>query len=289
MSAHQFYTWKLGDVHYLKRGWGEPLVLVHNLYAGASHEEFEHNVDELSRHFTVYAIDLLGFGLSDAPHVTYTANTYTTLVHDFLSDVVGAPAHVVAAGLSCAYVADVAVWRHEMIRTLTMICPRSEPTTTNVPRWVARLRHFLISSPALGSGFYDTLSSDVEITAFLTQCFANPARHVTRAKVDRLTDHAARPGGTYPYASLVTGFLDTDLLRTLPHVSVPVLLVWGRLAKPTPVEHSVRLNALLRKGRLEVVEGAGSWPHDEQSAAVNRLLIAFASSVDASARSVETA
>jgi pimeloyl-ACP methyl ester carboxylesterase len=55
-------------------------------------------------------------------------------------------------------------------------------------------------------------------------------------------------------------------------VRTPILLVWGRHARPTPVEHSVRLAALARYGRLEVIEGAGAWPHYEQSAAVNRLI-----------------
>jgi pimeloyl-ACP methyl ester carboxylesterase len=289
MSAQQFYAWKFGDIHYIKRGWGEPLVLVHNLYAGASHEEFEHNIDELAHHFTVYAVDLLGFGLSDAPHITYTANTYTTLLRDFLTEVIGGPAHLVAAGLSCGYAADIAVFRPDLVRSVTMICPRSEPTTTNLPRWIAALRHFLISSPVLGNGFYETLSSRWEISASLKHCFANPARHVTRAKLDRLTEHAGRPGGCYPYASLVTGYLDTDLLKILPHVDVPVLLLWGAQAKPTPVEHSVRLHALLRHGRLEVVNQAGSWPHDEQSVLVNSLIERFSLAIETPSRPAETA
>ncbi len=285
----QFYTWKSHDIHYIKRGWDEPLVLVHNLYAGASHEEFERNIDALSRHFTVYAIDLLGFGLSDAPHIRYTANTYKTLVHDFLVNVVQQPAHLLAAGLSCAYIADVAVWRPHLVRSLTMICPRSEPTTSNLPKWIAAIRHFLISSPTIGSGYYETLSSDWEIHSFLQQCFANPKRHITREKISRMVEHAGRPGSAYPYASLVTGYLDTDLLKTLPHVHQPTLLIWGAQARPTPVEHSVRLHALLRRGRLDVVEAAGSWPHDEQSRVVNELIEAFVTNVDQTIQNVESA
>src|SRR5690349_18466242 len=103
MGSH-YFEWHHGDVHYLKRGLGDPLLLVHNLYPGASHEEFSFNVAELSRHFTVYAPDLLGFGDSSAPRRKYTAGLYIELVEDFAREVVGRPAHVVAAGLSCAYV-----------------------------------------------------------------------------------------------------------------------------------------------------------------------------------------
>ena len=273
--ATEFYEWKFGDVFYLKRGWGEPIVLLHNIYPGASHEEFEHNVAELARHFTVYAVDLLGFGRSDAPRLRYTANLYATLIHDFLVDVVGQPAHVVAAGLTCSYVADVAVWRHELVKSIAMLCPRSEPIGLDSPRWIAAIRHFLISSPTLGHGMYETLSSVFEVDAFLRGCFHNP-KHITRPKIDRLTANASQPGGAFPYASLVSGYLDSPLMRALPHVSMPTLLIWGREAKPTPVEHSVRLAAMLRKGQLHVVEQAGAWVHDEQSNIVNKLLCDFA-------------
>jgi pimeloyl-ACP methyl ester carboxylesterase len=67
--------------------------------------------------------------------------------------------------------------------------------------------------------------------------------------------------------------LDWSLLGSLPKVEVPILLVWGRQAKPTPVEHSVRLVAVARKCKLEVIEDAGAWVHHEQSAKVNRLIV----------------
>ena len=100
--ASRYYTWHHGKVHYQKRGMGDPLVLVHNVYPGASHEEYSHNLTELARHFTVYALDLLGFGESDAPRIKYTAGTYTELIFDFLREEVARPAHVVSSGLSCA-------------------------------------------------------------------------------------------------------------------------------------------------------------------------------------------
>ena len=37
----------------------------------------------------------------------------------------------------------------------------------------------------------------------------------------------------------------------------------------------MRLLAVSRNSRLEVVENAGAWVHDEQSAAVNRLVVRY--------------
>src|SRR5262245_27173953 len=107
MAAHE-YAWHHGNVYYVQKGMGDPLVLIHNLYPGADHQEYEHNINELARHFTVYAVDLLGFGRSDAPRIKYTADTYIELIFDFLREVVQAPASVISAGLTCAYVTEVA-------------------------------------------------------------------------------------------------------------------------------------------------------------------------------------
>jgi pimeloyl-ACP methyl ester carboxylesterase len=123
----------------------------------------------------------------------------------------------------------------------------------------------------VAAGYYETMTGTSELGGFLKNCFLNP-KHVTPDLVKRLHDNCRRKGSIHPYASLLTGYLDCHLLSSLPKVENPILLVWGRQARPTPVEHSVRLIAVARNSHLEVVEGAGAWVHYEQSAAVNRLL-----------------
>lgn len=281
--ASRYYSWCHGQVHYQRRGLGDPLVLVHNVYPGASHAEFSHNLNELARHFTVYAVDLLGFGDSDAPRLKYTSQHYVDLIGDFLRDVVGGPAHVMSAGLSCAYVSDVASREPGLFERIAFVCPRSEPTGLDLPRWAASVRRMLMTAPGLGADYYETVASRHEVTAYLKNCFHNE-RAVTPELVARLHEYASLPGAVGPYASLLTGYLDRPLLATLPRVTNPLLLIWGRHARPTPVEHSVRLLAMARNCRLRVIEDAGAWPHDEQSAAVDRLVVPFFNGEMAGAR-----
>src|SRR5215213_10536391 len=67
----RYYRWRGGDLAYAVAGEGEPLLLVHGMYAGASSFEFRKNFGELSRDFRVYALDLLGCGLSERPRRRY--------------------------------------------------------------------------------------------------------------------------------------------------------------------------------------------------------------------------
>lgn len=277
--ASRCYTWRgRHDVHFERRGLGDPLLLVHNVYPGASREEFVHNVAELAHHYTVYSPDLLGFGDSAAPRLKYTAGLYIDLLHDFIRDVI-APAHHLAphamsAGLSCAYLAEVAARDADALGRLVFVCPRSEPTGLDAPRWAARIQRLVLTTPGMGSGFYETAAGRYGIRQYLNGCFYDP-RGVTDDLVGRLLYNAHRPGSIHAYASLITGYLDHPLLESLPRVSNPLLLVWGRQARPTPVEHSVRLLALAQDVRLRVIERAGSWVHDERAAEVDRLVVPF--------------
>ena len=52
-------------VHYTKQGKGKPLILLHG-FAGSTYT-WRHLIPLLTDHYTVYAYDLLAFGLSDKP------------------------------------------------------------------------------------------------------------------------------------------------------------------------------------------------------------------------------
>src|SRR5207302_8755238 len=100
------YPWKYGDMFYEVKGKknAKPLLLIHGFAPGGSSHEWRKNIDALASQFRVYAIDLLGFGLSDRPSIDYTAETYTDLISDFIREVIAKPTVVVAHGSACGYV-----------------------------------------------------------------------------------------------------------------------------------------------------------------------------------------
>ncbi len=59
---------------------------------GASAYEMLPIMEGLAQHYRMYTPDLLGFGLSDAPDIDYTADIFVALCQDFLRDVVQQPA-----------------------------------------------------------------------------------------------------------------------------------------------------------------------------------------------------
>ena len=77
------YKWRLGNIHYTKTGTGKPILLVHDLAPASSGFEWKNLVGKLSETYTVYTIDLLGFGRSEKPNLTYTNYLYVQLISDF--------------------------------------------------------------------------------------------------------------------------------------------------------------------------------------------------------------
>ncbi|HLJ26868.1 MAG TPA: alpha/beta hydrolase [Candidatus Angelobacter sp.] len=83
-GIHSHYV-QLGQyrIHYRVTGEGRPLVLVHGL-GGRSLDWLDMIPQFKARGFQVYALDLLGFGLSDKPDVDYSISLQTNILRQFM-------------------------------------------------------------------------------------------------------------------------------------------------------------------------------------------------------------
>lgn len=77
------------NVYYTKEGTGKPLLLIHDLDTCTSGYEWKQLIPFLSNKYTVYTIDLLGFGRSEKANMTYTNFLYVQLISDFIKSEIG--------------------------------------------------------------------------------------------------------------------------------------------------------------------------------------------------------
>jgi pimeloyl-ACP methyl ester carboxylesterase len=89
----RYYRWSGGNLAYSVAGEGEPLLLVHGVYAGASSFEFRKNFQELSKSYRVYALDLLGCGMSERPARRYEPEDVAVQIEDFVREEIGGSAY----------------------------------------------------------------------------------------------------------------------------------------------------------------------------------------------------
>jgi len=258
-----YYDWIHGRVAFYRLGQGPPLLLVHHPSAGGSAWEWRKVFPELANRYTVYALDLLGFGLSEKPNLDYTGPLLAELIHDFLEDVIGQRAEAVGSGLGAAYLVNVAVRRPELLDHLVLANPTG--TTNTASPMVEQTEYAVLRSPVLGTTLYNYFVSMGVIRRELTEHIYHDPTMVTPEMVCHLYSAAHQPGSQYSTAAYISGRLDVPMRMAFTALKQPVLLVWGAQAHYTPEEDAADLLFRAPHARLTVFDNCGMLPHDEQA------------------------
>ena len=250
-----YYQWSLGRIFYSAKGQGRPVVLVHRLAVGADSYEWRRTFALLSERYRVYAYDQLGFGLSDRPDVTYQPEVYVRLQRDFLRDVVGGSAIVVASGLTCAHTVLAANLYPTLFEKLVLLQPSGAGALTSRPGLGQRLLHTVLRSPVIGELIVNVLASQPTIRRSLEQY--TPSRAPSEEVVSTYYASSHQPGARHAIAACFTGFLDRDIRRAFATLRQPVTVAWGREALSAPSAKAGPLMRLNPKAQLVVFDGAG--------------------------------
>ena len=267
-GASRFYHWLYGqdvfNVFYKFDGEGTPVVLIHGIDAGASSYEMRRPLGRLRQDHRVYALDLLGFGLSDRPARSYAAKDYVDLIEAFLREVVEEPAALVASSLSAAYAVQVAARAPELVTSLVLVCPTGLERLADAPRSWQKVLGRLIGLPIVGSAAYNALVSRASLRYFLTERSYSDPNQVTSEMLDAYYRTTHQDGARYAPAAFVGGALNQSIRETYPTLTQPITIVWGRNARITPVSDSNLFLHTNPNTKLEILGNCGLLPHDER-------------------------
>src|SRR6266481_7028697 len=273
------YPWKYGDMFYEVKGNrnAKPLLLIHGFGPGASSYEWRKNVDALAERFRVYALDLLGFGLSDRPAIDYTAETFADLIGDFIREVVARPSVVVAHDLSCAYVIADAYRRPQYFERLVLLSPPPTLLEESAPGPINGVLKFVLRTPIIGQFVYNMLASRRAIQGYYDrQGYHNPGL-ITDELVEYIYTSAHQPNSRFAVASLLSNHLNLGVQEPLARLEMPIVAIWGRedfLAGPSEASETFqRVNARINAC---VLDKCSQQLQDEQAEKFNTLVREFA-------------
>jgi len=276
-EAH-FFRWKHGRVFYKISGAenpGQPLVFIHGVGAGTSSFMWRKNFDELAKDFRVYAFDLLGFGFSDKPAVApYSADLYVELITDFIREVSGYAANVIASSLGAAYAIRVADEHPELVNAMILNGPTGSDSLNRRPGMAGAAFYGLLQSPVLGTSFYNVMASERSIRDYARENLFYDHRRVTDRLVANLYATSHQSGAQHAIAAFLAGYLNTDTRSPFSRLTQPVVLVWGKQDSTTPLEQALSLVALNPRARLEVFDYCRMMPEQEQPEKFNSLVYA---------------
>jgi len=271
-KTHRFTR---GTVHYQHLGEGPPVLLLHSLGPGHSSEEWRRVAELCAERFEIFAPDLLGWGRSDKPPLTYDGELYIELIAEFTQRVIRARPIVVAVGLPAAYVVQLAVDQAELFRGLALIGPTGIELHGDEPDFKDAMVYRLLRLPILGTSALNLYTSRSALTNGLRRDVFYQSQSVDDALIDLHYRRCHQDGSHFALAAFLSGYLNHSVRDIVSGLDLPVWLGWGRHAKSPAVESADLWLRQLANAELEVFENSGILPHAECPEEFCRRLLRF--------------
>ena len=259
----RLFKWTHGHVFYKVLGVPDApsLVLLHAPEIGGSSYEFCALAEQLAQQYHVYALDLLGFGLSDRPSIHYTGETYTTLCQDFLTQIVLQPAIVVASGLSCNYAIALATRQPQLCERLVLLSPHALISDVKQQESVMRV----LQQPLLGLCVYSLLTTRIILRDIIAR--QKQVQHISESELDYIYASSHQLGAHHAVVALLSGHLQRDVSLYKETLRTPTLLLWGAniASADWSVAEFYAANDVIQE---TLIQDVGVRPHQEQPAEV---------------------
>jgi pimeloyl-ACP methyl ester carboxylesterase len=254
-----------------------PVLLLHGF--GASIGHWQHNLEFLAGHHTVYGLDLVGWGSSRKPNIRYDIDLWVEQVRDFWQTFIGRPTILVGNSIG-SLVALVAAARYpDMAASLVMVSlPDLSAEQEMIPKplqpLVNGVKRAILNPPLLYTLFRFVSRPNVA-RKWAQIAYANPDR-VTDDLIDLFLAPAREQEAPAAFVKIMQGMTSStfspNIRQLLPSMQIPMLLIWGtqdRMIPPQTANVLLKLNPLLE---LINIEAAGHCAHDELPDEVNQIV-----------------
>jgi pimeloyl-ACP methyl ester carboxylesterase len=258
-------------VRYLDYGEGPPLVLVHGL--GGAWTTWLENLLALGEHHRVIAVDLPGFGGSEALPPPADISTHAAVLAALLADVGVTGAVVAGHSLGGLVVLRLATDRPDLVRRLVLVNAGGIPIDAR--RLALITSSFKVFHALLGrKAVLESVARRGRLRRLMVWPMVKDPAGMSAPFALETLPLAASPGFL---GAVAAGARAVSEVRPRD-VACPVLLLWGREDRVLPLAATRDLLEQLPDGRIEVLNGAGHCPMFEVPDAFNRALLAFAGS-----------
>jgi len=264
--------------HYLEAGEGPPLVLIHGGGLGASGEHgFGRCIPALARHFRVYAIDLLGNGLSDAPAIDYSVQQDVWHLAAFVEALCLEKVLLAGNSRGAEVAVKFALDFPERVAKVLMVASASVARDMGIEIPMSAGRQAL-------RRMHQELSAQT-MRAFMQTLIHDPSR-ISDELVESRVRAASRPGvleaNRASIAAVARQVADPNLAQRaelrhrLPQLTIPLCLVWGREDRFAPLELGYQMKERLPNLRqFHVFEDCGHQVQTEQPERFAEVAISF--------------
>jgi len=261
--------WAAGDK-------GTAVILIH--LGGGSVEDWVHNINALAQRHRVYAIDMVGAGLSDKPRLPTSWRDFSDYTAQFISDFMDTQ-HLERASL----VGNCIGGYHSMYFAIRF--PDKLEKLVLVTSWGfgsdTPLVFRFIKLPIIGELI---MRPNRKLTARIWKSMVYDKTLITDELVEMYYRMASLPGFSKSALTMLRAVEDFGGIRAdishyladnLPAITTPTLIVWGQQDTYRPVAHAYVARDKIPNSELHIFDPCGHIPQLERPEDFNKLLLEF--------------
>jgi pimeloyl-ACP methyl ester carboxylesterase len=272
-----FWAWPSSygslTMHYVEKGEGSKHILL--LHGFRSHTyTWRYLIEPLAQAgYHVWAIDLIGYGLSDKPdHVHYNNDFFVQQVEDFMEAHGISNAHLVGNSMGGGLAINVALAHPHRVCSLTLLSALGYPL--DFPLYLSISRYCdQFWAPFLGPKMVRRCLNEIVFKQEL----------ITNEQVEAYCLPYRFPGGIT--ASLLTlQQFDNQWLvemgRHYSNLTIPMLVIWGERDLLLPVSHYEKFLKDFPNAERLLISRCGHIPQEEEPQEVLTVMFPFLQNID---------
>ena len=268
------------------------ILLVHGF--GASKNHWRHNQDFLGKFFNCYAIDLLGFGESSQPSalldyeppkknsVKYSFDLWSNQISTFCSKVIKSPVYLVGNSIGGVIALKAAEILKDYCKGVILIdCAQRTMDDKRLKKseilmnLLRPLLKTLVRQRIISNTLFTRAANPKVIKKILEQAYPS-GKNIDEELIEILYQPSKRTNSKEAFRGFINLFDDYLATDLFDKVDTPIQLIWG---EKDPWESLSEAKDWKKKfsniERLDIIEGAGHCPHDEEPEKTNKLICEF--------------
>lgn len=231
---------------------GKTIVFLHGW--GDTSKTFAKLIEKLQDSYIILALDLPGFGGTQPPESAWGLEDYAEFVRDWLkkinaSDVEAIVGHSYGGSIAIVGLGSGQLKASKLVLIASAGIRGKNKLRKNLLKAAAKIGKlplYLLPDKKrrnIKSKFYGSIGSDVALLPHMELTFKRMIGH--------------------------------DVRQAAAKIKQPTLIIYGSKDKDTPLSDGIIFSQVIKSSRLEIIEGAGHFVHQEQDAEVSSLVIDF--------------
>ncbi len=289
MPSKTSETWKWKN---WQISWYINILLIHGF--GASKEHWRHNQDFLSKNYNCYSIDLLGFGQSSQPNallnyesyrdnsIKYSFDLWGNQIAAFCSEVIKAPVYLIGNSIGGVVALKAAEIIHNQCKGVILInCAQRTMDDKRLKRsnvlmnLLRPILKTLVRQRIISNTLFERASNPEVIRKILQKAYPS-GKNLDKELIEILYSPSQRKNSREAFRGFINIFDDYLATDFFNKINAPIQLIWGEKDPWESLDEAKEWrNKFKNIKRLDVIQGAGHCPHDENPEETNYLVSQF--------------